>query len=585
MDYGQPVNCTNEYCGNHCTQELPQRKIEQVIPDYVRQMLAATGIDLNDPEVSGFAGQLSRLMPVTAAVPPFRSETGSETVFSGDQTTWMPTLHERKVPTVKRTAQFRDPQFGRMLANCGYNADAILRAIAADDNSTRQMREVLGEQQWQVLLSEIIFSDNVTESSLLAAGAQAFPLGQMELRRVTPQAVKPKPPVSQQCQIVGAISTLADVISGHVIPDFMQQLADALDIDDPTERLREQYKIASRFQKLMRYSRKPGMIDPANMHCKHELAIYKWTQLAHAVRGDQTEAEALANIRTATEAFLEKTDPKKVSEEHTEAQAVNLRRAQVMEKIIGEVGNISALVEGLETNLLAKKLRDLAEDLDRAESGEEPAEQVQLPWEQYMLQPDHNTGVAYNASVLAGDMGMDYSRQVPTTPGGYSDDKFGAPTRRGLTGSSLPARADIQITLDRPSARPHVFSPDEQQRAIDAANSAGRVNLGARGPGLVSAGLGLGALFSGQPSGIPASRDIQSSPLPVRAQIKPEPLRGQTPQEFVLEMIARLNRGENVGEAELLKAAEFSKTLICGEAGKLAQAVGLRLARGTQFLQ
>lgn len=568
MDHGQG-GYSHSCCGfGHSSDSHVHKSIEEIIDPNspIGKMLALV------------AGEgVSQLRPVTQDInsnifsPPVEKE---------------PMKGELLVPGKTHTASYKSENFVKMLRQNGYDTDAILAALNdADGNARQQLRESIGEDRYTILQQEITWTKKeVTAEQLVKAGQIKLQpgefyndlmaaLGVMEggnrsisLRREDlsgptglPGPVG-KPLVSPEIKIVGSKETLAEAIAGHIVPDMMKKLSDALDITDITQRMREQRRIADRFQKLMRYTAKPESINASAIACPHELAIYKWSQLNKAAEGLVTTGVAFANIDKATQLFMERESADKLNRDHQrQAQELNQKRAAIMERVIGEVGAIEELVNGLETRQLAQKLQAMAADILEAENGAPVKQQAQLDFV-----PGQKLGVPFEGSRMASDdsdMGLDYRRSVPTTAGGFSDDKFGAATRNGLTTDNPAVPAFMQGFLNaRVETRAKVF-PTEQARQDQA--QVKEVQYDHSGPG------------------------VQSSEYPPnggRLQVVTNAERERR-AEFVTSITQRLEGGEAISESELLKAAELAKTLPTTFQLELARIVGIRMMGKAPFLQ
>lgn len=555
MDYGQPLagNDCNCCSGHGEPSRFPEpqtpRQVEQIIPAWMRAMLDHPG--------GNIAGGI--------AAPAIVNSHGVLTPVPG----YTPV-------STKREASFIHASYSDMLRRAGWAPEVLLRTVEKGGNAIVQLEKQLGADRFNDLMSNIKFTDPVTEQSLTQKGIEQMQpivhshsfqdlrktFGEFGIRG--PLGKAGLPPVSNQTKELGDISTLSDVVTHHILPDFMQQLTETLKIQDPTERLRENYRIINRLQKLIIYTRKPGRIDPYNVQCPHEFAIYQWAQLNDAVHGRQSECEAHTNIHAAAARIQERND---VREQEAAQQAKNQQRAAVMEQIIGEIGAVEKLVNGLETTQLAVKLREMAAELDRVEAGGEIRQQAQLPFVRG-AKPEHQFDGMRQASD-GSDMGMDYlarpiarvvedhgdqavlapanyTRQVPTTAGGFSDDKFGGATRAGLV--------DI--------------SPEAQQRRIaEGASSSGRGFI--RTASLLNTGM-----------------EIQSSEYPPAVAPGTSVTPGAIARaDFVKSIIGRLTNGEAIGEKDLLKAAEFAKAGNPQLSLDLARVVGMRMVGSTPFLQ
>lgn len=527
MDYGQGGNNS---CGSCCSHELGHQVSApgMTAEDPMAFMLQLLGHQSEEVITQMSMLRPSHLQPVTQSQP---------AGFMSNES---------------HTATWGDTDFAMMLSHLGYDTDGLLRVFQDGGHALAALRATLDDDRWNELSNAITWvpkaSKPVTETSLIEKG-------QIQMQGPQGKAGHSAPVVPEQIRVLGADSTLADLVATHLVPDLTKQLADTASIEDDVKRLREQRRITDRLQKLMRYTNKPESIRATAIACKHELAIYKWYLFNQAARGSIGMQTLESRIDAAHKAFQRQEDiAQSRANDLLAEQTKNTQRAQVMEKMLEEVGVIDGLINGLETRQLAKKFREMADELDRVEDGGTVPQQVQLDFV-----PGTTSAEAFPLALASdnSDMGLDYRRSVPTTEGGFSDDKFGAPTRRGLS-----------VSLPHSGLRVNLKTPTPEQ--VDAINASGRVRQ------LVT-GLDLGN-----------NPGIQSSEYPPRGGRLVLPVatnQEQKAQDFVESIISRLQNGEAVKEEELLKAASFLPGLDDVWRRMLAEVIGTRMFGKTPFLQ
>lgn len=527
MDYGQGGNNS---CGSCCSHELGHQVSApgMTAEDPMAFMLQLLGRQSEEVITQMSMLRPSHLQPVAQSQP---------AGFMSNES---------------HTATWGDTDFVMMLSHLGYDTDGLLRVFQDGGHALAALKATLDADRWNELSNAITWvpkaSKPVTETSLIEKG-------QIQMQGPQGKAGHSAPVVPEQIRVLGADSTLADLVATHLVPDLTKQLADTASIEDDVKRLREQRRITDRLQKLMRYTNKPESIRATAIACKHELAIYKWYLFNQAARGSIGMQTLESRIDAAHKAFQRQEDiAQSRANDLLAEQTKNTQRALVMEKMLEEVGVIDGLINGLETRQLAKKFREMADELDRVEDGGTVPQQVQLDFV-----PGTTSAEAFPLALASdnSDMGLDYRRSVPTTEGGFSDDKFGAPTRRGLS-VTLP-HSGLQVNLKTPT-------PEQ----VDAINASGRVRR------LVT-GLDLGN-----------NPGIQSSEYPPRGGRLVLPVatnQEQKAQDFVESIISRLQNGEAVKEEELLKAASFLPGLDDVWRRMLAEVIGTRMFGKTPFLQ
>lgn len=376
MDYGQPMNCN---CGSRSCSSYtpePEKKIEEVLPQWLRDMLDTPELTFQPQQLQPVGSdQYTRSNPTSLGGDTLYPFNANARVFGNINglAGMLASPHFKDIATNNLCKEINVPQpitrmevtqenffeMHELAKNNGYKGDAeeFRQALNAGEPIQLDVETLKpAESAFDAARAVPGAPANLDVKAFLNAmcrltsgPAEARGLGVAKLQHLPEVVLK-----------TGDPATLTEYVSKTMIPTFVKEITELGEKFEGIELLRQQRRLQERLNKLMMYSTKPERIVGKAIHDDHELAIYKCYIAQRVIAGS---LQVMAGQNLINEARNGLHERKAAVAANQAKQKKEQERKELLTELQGNLFLLAEDVTKMEVRTAASYLRKMADGL------------------------------------------------------------------------------------------------------------------------------------------------------------------------------------------------------------------------------